>query len=296
MKRFLEVFSLFSLLALIASCNKDDGSSAIPPRDYAEQYVVEEAAIEEYLKTHYIASVDDEFNIVIDELPELGDEVSIWDQTEYPLQNKAVTLDGVNFTLYYLRLNEGIGESPTRGDNVRIAYRGMRLNGVEFDYDPFPQNFIGLPSTISGWREIIPLFKSGEYIDIPNNPNPATYENFGAGVMFLPSAYGYYESARVNIPSYSPLVFSFKLYDVEYTDLDSDGVLNINETENGIDVRDYDTDGDGIPNYIDGDDDNDGYSTKLEITVPQTSQVYDFEDIPTCEGGTVKKHLDASCF
>lgn len=296
MNRFLKAFSLLLIVVFAASCKKDDGVNIPPPRDYAEQYVVEKAAIEEYLQTHYIASVDEDFNIELREMSALGDEVSIWDQTEYPLLGKDVTLDGVSFTLYYLVLQEGTGESPTRADNVRVAYRGTTLAGTQFDYDPFPQQYTQLPRTILGWQEIIPLFKTGTYVDVPDSPEPPYFEDFGAGVMFLPSAYGYYESAQVNIPSYSPLIFTFKLYDLQYTDADNDGILNKDETENGIDIFDYDTDGDGVPNYLDIDDDGDGYSTRLEITISGTNNVYDFEDIPACDGGTVKKHLDPNCF
>lgn len=296
MNRFLKAFSLLLLTTFFIACNKDDGASIAPPRPYDEQYAVEKPEIENYLKTHYIASVDEDFNIDLQEIPTDGNQVSIWDQTEYPLQSKAVTLDDVPFTLYYLVLQEGVGESPTRADRVRTAYRGTTLDGTQFDYNPYPETYPSLAETILGWQEIIPLFKTGTYVDIPDSPDPAHFEDYGAGVMFLPSAYGYYERAQVNIPAYSPLIFSFKLYDLQYVDTDGDGILNKDETENGIDIRDYDTDGDDVPNYRDIDDDGDGYSTRLEITIPGTNDVYDFDAIPTCDGGTVKKHLDPSCF
>ena len=50
-------------------------------------------------------------------------------------------------------------------------------------------------------------------------------------------------------------------------DLDCDGVLNVDEDLNGnSDYTDDDTDGDGIPNYLDKDDDNDGILTIFEDT------------------------------
>ncbi|NDI97482.1 FKBP-type peptidylprolyl isomerase [Flavobacterium sp. LaA7.5] len=296
MNRFLKVFSLLLLITFFNACKKDDGASIAPPRPYDEQYAVEKPEIENYLKTHYIASVDEDFNIDLQEIPADGDQVSIWDQTEYPLQSKVVTLDNVPFTLYYLVLQQGVGESPTRADRVRTAYRGTTLDGTQFDYNPYPETYPSLAETILGWQEIIPLFNTGTYVDIPNSPDPAYFEDYGAGVMFLPSAYGYYERAQINIPAYSPLIFSFKLYDLQYVDSDGDGILNKDETENGIDINDYDTDGDETPNYLDIDDDGDGYSTRLEITIPGTNDIYDFEDIPACNGGTIKKHLDPNCF
>jgi hypothetical protein len=70
-----------------------------------------------------------------------------------------------------------------------------------------------------------------------------------------------------------------------------DGVLDFNEDINGDGyVRDFrnttlypnapvnpdDTDKDGVPDFIDIDDDGDGYTTKLEITKPTTEFGGDF--------------------
>lgn len=294
MKRCLMALSLLSL-AFLGSCKKDDDTSLAPPRDYGEQYVTDKADLENYLNTHYIVSVDEDFTIVIDSITEDNPQTSIWDQTEYPLMTKVVTFEEVDHTLYYLVLNEGVGENPTKYDQVKVAYRGWRLDDVQFDYNPYPENFNSLFGLITGWQEIIPLFKTGVYNDIPGDPNPANFTDYGAGVMFLPSAFGYYDSAQVNIPSYSPLVFSFKLYDMNIFDSDGDGIPNRYEIdpEDG-DILTYDTDGDGYPNYLDADDDNDGYPTRDEITIPGTDEVYDFENIPTCSTG-VKLHLDSAC-
>ncbi|GGB72954.1 hypothetical protein GCM10007424_11130 [Flavobacterium suaedae] len=296
MNRNFKVLSLLIAFVLItAGCKKDDGASIEPPRDYGEQYAVEKPEIEDYLKTHYIASVDAEFNVVVEEIPDGSDEVSIWDQTDYPLQSKVATYADVAHTLYYIVFQEGVGESPTRADNVFAAYRGFRLDGTQFDYNPYPDTFSSLAATIRGWQEIIPLFKGGEYVDNPDSPDPAHFENYGAGMMFLPSAYGYYNTSQTNIPPYSPIIFTFNLYDVRFIDTDGDGILNRYETEEGIDIKDYDTDGDGTPNYLDTDDDGDGHSTRTEITDPLTGEPYSFDEIPTCEGGTIKKHLDPNC-
>ena len=61
-----------------------------------------------------------------------------------------------------------------------------------------------LESVVAGWGEIIPLFKTGTF-DTSAGPNPSTFSNFGAGVMFLPSGLAYYEQMPSSlIPSYSP--------------------------------------------------------------------------------------------
>lgn len=294
MKRYLKVLCLLSFVAF-AACKKDDDTSIAPPRDYAVQYGTEKPMIEDYLKTHYI-TVDADMNVAIFDLPDDGSQTSIWDQQEYPLQHKMVTYSGVEYTVYYLSFFEGVGEAPSRYDNVLVSYRGWLLDGSQFDYLPYPQNFSSLYGTIQGWQEIIPLFKEGVFDSTPS-PDPVQFTDYGAGVMFLPSALGYYDLTRVGIPSYSPLVFSFKLFDMETADDDNDGLPNKYETEPGIlELIDYDTDGDGTPNYQDVDDDNDGYSTRDEITIPGTNpeEVYDFDAIPTCTTGK-KRHIDPSC-
>jgi hypothetical protein len=55
-----------------------------------------------------------------------------------------------------------------------------------------------------------------------------------------------------------------------------------------------------VPNYLDTDDDGDGYTTKREREIETTpegepAEYYDFEDIPTCPGGSLKRHLDPAC-
>jgi FKBP-type peptidyl-prolyl cis-trans isomerase FkpA len=305
MKRFIKAFTLVLLTVLSVSCRRDDDTT-VQLRDYTEQYAIEKAAIEQYLQSHYIVSVDADYNVVIDSITDSGTQTSIWDQTTYPLQHKEVqSLNEDNtplYTLYYIMLNQGTGDQPTRADNVVVSYRGTLLDGTQFDYTPFPSTSFPLNSTIEAWQEIIPLFKAGEYIDIPGSPDPATYQNFGAGIMFLPSGLGYYNQTRSSLtPAYASMIFSFKLFSVEYLDTDGDGVLNRYETDGVTDIAHYDTDGDGTPNYLDTDDDGDGYSTATEIRIPNTgtgnnnpAQYYEFDDIPTCESG-IKRHLDPSC-
>jgi uncharacterized membrane protein len=299
-------FGLIALITFFASCKKDDSNAVAPPRDYTVQYASEKDSIEKYLKNHYIVSVDADYNVVFDSIDNPDTQVSIWDQTEYPLQNKIVTstieTNTVNYTVYYLVFNQGVGDAPTRADNVLIAYRGTTFDEVQFDYAPFPTQTFSLASTIEGWQGIIPLFKSGTYIDIPNSPDPATYQDYGAGAMFLPSGLAYYNSPTSSlISAYEPLIFTFKLYKTEYVDSDLDGLLNKYEVGPDGDLNSLDTDGDGIFNYLDTDDDGDGYLTKLEITIPGTgtslsnpAQYYSFDDIPTCDSG-IKRHLDATC-
>jgi len=297
MNRFLKALGLVVLIAFFASCHKDD-NSVTPPRDYGVQYNADKDTLETYLKNHYIASVDADYNIAFADITNTATQTSIWDQKVYPLQNKKVTSNEVEYTVYYMVLREGVGQSPTRADNILVSYRGILTDKkiTQFDYQPFPQAASSLATTIEGWQEIIPLFKTGTYTDIPDNPNPAKYDDYGAGVMFLPSGLAYFnESPSGLVGAYACMIFNFKLYALEYTDLDSDGILNKDETVPGVDIKDYDTDGDDIANYLDADDDGDNYPTLYEIRMPGTTTPYPFEDIPLCSGGTLKRHLDPNC-
>ena len=99
---------------------------------------------------------------------------------------------------------------------------------------------------------------------------------------------------------------NFKLYEI--TSLDTDGIPNYLEDLNGDGymrvlatgvINPDDTDGDGIPDFLDVDDDGDGISTKKEIT-DANGVVYPFAAIPSCDGNTtnparIKKHLDKNC-
>lgn len=296
MKRFLQASALLAVTVIFTGCKKDDNTDIAPPRDPALQYATEKVAIEDYLNTHYI-EVDADFNVTFGETNSTTHPISIMDQTQYPIQYKMVTHNNVEYKVYYIMFRQGVDNQPTRADNVLTAYKGMLMTteAKVFDESPFPQNFSLLSSTIEGWQQIIPLFKAGT-IASGNPQDPATFQDYGAGVMFLPSALGYYNYGQTGIPAYSSLIFSFKLYRAQYLDTDRDGILNKDEKGEFDDIKDNDTDGDGRPDYLDVDDDGDGIYTSDEIGYNGTTPV-DFNSIPDCSGGTssTKKHLDPSC-
>ncbi|WP_343695298.1 FKBP-type peptidyl-prolyl cis-trans isomerase [Flavobacterium sp.] len=294
MNKFKYYFILLLASIAIVSCNKDnDDPETVPLRDYKEQYAADNDSIVKYLKTNYIKSVSADFDIVIEKIPAGGSQVSIMDQTTYPLQTREVYNHDVTYKVYYLTLNKGVGLSPLNTDRVNVAYTGSLLNGTVFDSSysvsrSFELYMYSSQSVIDGWGEIFPQFKTGT-ANAASPDGTITYKDYGAGVMFLPSGLGYYGNGIDNIPAYSPLVFSFKLFDLQRLDHDGDGVLDIDEDLNRdgyiYDFRDTaryptppatmvadDTDKDGIPDYVDTDDDGDGFSTYYEVTKP-TNQV-----------------------
>ena len=257
----------------MGACNKEDDPEPTPIRDYATQYSADMDAIKKYLKTHSY-TVDANQNVTFTIVPELSAS-SIWgsDAANHKPEvlELSVDLHNITYTVYYLKLTEGTGNKPCNYDSVLAAYKGELMDGTDtqaatvFDQNQDPQSYFNLATTIKGWQEIFPKFKTGTYASNPDGT--ISYSNFGAGVMFLPSGLAYYSNATTNIPSYSPLIFSFKLYEIQRNDHDLDGIYSYLEDVNGDGYlrNTDDTDGDGTPNFLDVDDDGDSYLTKNEI-------------------------------
>ena len=306
MNKFKYFFILLVAGSSLISCNKNDDNQDVEPiRDFAVQYATDKATIEGYLNTHYIVVTEsagntEDMDVVIDSIEDAATQVPIMSYkanvgtATFPqLKSKNIDLDGITYELYYLVLREGTGESPMNTDGVLASYSGSYLSDVAktdknpayvsttfFEQLKYPQSVFDLTGVIRGWSEIFPQFKTGTASGNANGT--ITYTDFGAGVMFLPSGLGYY-TGNNSIPAYRPLVFSFKLYQIQRLDHDADGILDLNEDINGdgyihdfrnttlypnAPVNPDDTDGDGIPDFIDVDDDGDSYTTKLEITKP----------------------------
>ena len=337
MNKFKYYFILLITAVSLFSCSKNDNTDTIdPPIAYAVQYPIDIAVIEDYLKTNYITVVNhpgfaDDQDVTFTKIPAGGNQPSIWsykDQVTFPkLLSRDVSLHDITYKLYYLVLREGVGTSPSNVDDLLISYKGdylqqvtvsnvTTLTATQFTDVKFPQSMLNLypkpelnlQGTVTGWSEALPQFKTGTYTSNPDGT--ISYNDFGAGVMFIPSGLGYYSYGAGPIPAYAPLVFSFKLYEIQRTDQDRDGIPSYQEDLNGdgymYDFRNTanypttpavnldDTDGDGIPNFVDIDDDGDKYSTKLEIKNPTTGLPYPFAAIPTCTSGK-KNYLDATC-
>ena len=317
MNKFKYYFILLITTISLFSCSKNDTPAVEPLRDYAVQYATDNTDIEEYLKTNYITvknhtGYTDDQDVTITKIPTGGTQKSIWDQTDYELKSRNVSLHDITYKMYYLVLRTGTGIAPCNVDGVLTAYKGEYLESITtsgvttltstpFEEVKYPQSFLSLFSTITGWGEIFPQFKTGTYTS--NIDGTVTYNDFGAGIMFIPSGLAYYASGSGIIPAYAPLVFSFKLFEINRLDQDLDGIPSYLEDLNGDGymrtlatgvVNPDDTDGDGIPNFIDVDDDGDNYTTKLEIKNPATGLPYPFADIPSCTSGK-KNYLDITC-
>jgi hypothetical protein len=336
MNKFKYYFILLITMVTFFSCSKNNTPDIAPPRDYAVQYATDNTDIEEYLKTYYITVTDhpgmaDDQDVTFTKIPEGGTQPSIYSYlgaSSYPRLmvrevSKDLLIHNVAYKIYYLVLRPGSGQSPTNVDGVLASYHGEYLertsittNGVTttplsstfFEELKNPQSFFSLNTTVTGWSEIFPQFKTGTYSS--NADGTVSHTDFGAGVMFIPSGLGYFNYGSGLIPAYAPLVFSFKLYEIQRLDQDNDGIPSYLEDIKGDNyLYDYrnttnyssstsknlnDTDGDTIPDYLDVDDDGDGYTTKLEIKNPATGIAFPFANIPTCTSAK-KNYLDSTC-
>ncbi len=322
MNTFFKAILLITLSISIVSCTKSDNTT-VSLRDYTEQYDKDIKLIEKFLQTHYIEVINhpgftDDQDVTYLEIPEGGSQTSIWNSPDL-VTDFTVDQNDITYKVYYLKLRQGSGatsKSPCNVDKVLTAYRGEylytvketvgdvevdRLKHVQFEESINPQTYFNLTSVIKGWSEVFPKFKTGTYA--ANVDGTITFNDFGAGVMFLPSGLAYYANSTASIPAYSPLVFSFKLYEIQRNDQDGDGIDSYLEDINGDGyvrilgsgvVNPDDTDGDEIPDFLDIDDDADTFKTKIEILNPLTGDAYPFADIPLCSDNK-KKHLSTVC-
>lgn len=266
-----------ALVMIFISCGDDDGpNTTFELRDRAEQQAADRDSLMDYLSTHYYNSslfesgsnhrIDD---IIINELPE-GETVPDGKTLLLDaIETRTTVFDETDYEYYFLRLNQGGGESPNFTDRVRVRYEGfLEVDGEVFDgvATPIdlPMQGIGFSGgVIRGWQLIIPEFNAANSFSLNNGI--VEYDDYGLGIMFIPSGLAYFAGSQNGIPSYSNLIFKFELLQYEVDDHDNDGIPSYIEDYNmNLDVNDEDTDEDEIPDYFDVDDDGDGVLTIFE--------------------------------
>ena len=261
---------LFSLF-IILSCKKDDEELAPVANEYSEQVVNDNILLENFLKSHFYNYEDFESNL--DSIVKIKiDSISGINQNKTSLYDQVKTKDisiidannlPVNHTLYYIIAKQGIKKNkPSIVDSVFVNYEGKLLNGFVFDQRSQPVWF-DLSNVIQGFRYGLEEFSPGNYQ--LNSDGTVLFNDFGQGLIFMPSGLGYFSNSQTSIPAYSPLVFQVSLFTLNVTDHDSDGINSIDEDIDGNgDPMNDDSDGNSIPNLYDNDDDGDGIPTKEE--------------------------------
>lgn len=319
MKRRFFLFTAF--LLVLASCNNDDGINAevIPPRMLDEQAAEDDASIRAYLQTHFYnyeefenPPADFDFKIRIDTL-------DADNQGKTPLIEQVETVevvvrgeefnleqDSVTHNLYVLKVNpeEASGPSPSVADSVYVRYKGSLLDGRTFDgavNTPVWFDLAAIQGPLQGARgfsEGVAQLNSGG--DVSENPDGTiSVENYGIGLIIMPSGLGYYNESRSSIPAYSPLMFEIDLYAMNVTDHDRDGINSIDEDLNGNgylydDNTDIQAERDSNAfsqrvNFLDDDDDQDGILTIDEIIINEDGTI----TFPDSDNDGVVDYLDA---
>ena len=307
MKRF---FLLLGMSILVASCGDDDGPGGIQvaTTTLAEQIVEDDAAILDYLDTHFynyeeFQNPPENFNFRVridsitgdnsDKIP-LSQQVSSAvinvssNETTFPLPEEETD---VLHTYYFLQIREGQGPSPTIGDSTLVKYEGQLLNGFVFDDSA---DFVWFPlyDSVRGFANSMAQMKGGTPEGIVINPDGTSQiTDSGMGLMIIPSGLAYFNRPREGsqIPLFAPLVFTFELgLTVEDTDTDNDGIPNMEEDLDGDGfLFDDNTDLEGeierrlriaFPNFRDPDDDGDGVLTRDEISDENGNIIFPYPD------------------
>lgn len=321
MKNIIKTLSITLVAVFLSNCKSNDDNTAPTIRDRQEVYNENISQIETYLKTHKMVVVD-EYNISFEEVEE-GSNESIWNSQTFPLQQTMVkndtrennsvsgsSTDIVDYKIYYIVLNQGSGEHPRTYDNVYTIYSGYTLQNEMFDkntngfWSSFPKfgSEAIYTELVSGYRQALTLVKPAASITI--NPD-GTFTAQGAGrvVAFIPSGLAYFNSSRPRLGSYKPLIFDITLLTKKEVDHDGDGLLTkYEDVDQDGNIWNDDTDSDKKPNFLDTDDDADGQLTRKEISYQTTdadgnttTELYTIDEIPSCAGGTLPKHLDPTC-
>jgi FKBP-type peptidyl-prolyl cis-trans isomerase FkpA len=322
--RFFKIVLVLSICtAFLVACKKDDLPPEIPPpAPFNEQEPKDFEALVKFLK-EYSMKVTDDFDVTFEKIPtqNTNNLVSIYDKYKTELEKpKEVLIGGYSHKFFYISFKEGSNLAPTRVDQIFVSYKGFLLNNTIFDQQNQALFDLFSEIKVQGWREVLPKFKTGS--PTQNSDGTTTYDGYGAGVMFIPSSLAYYNRGSDGIPAYAPLIFSFKLFQLNYLDQDGDGILSKNEDINSDGLfNNDDTDEDGIQNFLDADDDGDNYLTKAECKFTYIDNgvtkigYYPFEGtkdddiltpideskgVPDCSGKFAgdrkRRYLDKSCY
>lgn len=289
-------------LGVVFSCKKDDDPlpPPTPPRDRGEEAIRAQAEIEEFLETHFYNYEEyqadpDNFKIRFDTIAgDNANKIPLKDQVTFKMVQDVVD-ESVTYKLYYLVVRQGGGEKPNFSDITTNTYDGRLLNLELFDSSVVPVQFNlvdngSSPGIIRGLQQAIIEFNVATEI-ISNPDGSITAENFGIGAVFIPSGLGYFQyPPSGNLDPYDQLIFSFELLATKETDYDDDGIPSHMEDLNGNGyLMDDDTDGNGVPNYLDNDDDGDGRLTKYEIEIIDGEITF-----PDTNGNGIPDYLDPS--
>ncbi len=125
--------------------------------------------------------------------PHINKEKGIAFLAENKTKPSVITTDS---GLQYEILAKGNGPSPSLSSSVKVHYRGVNIDGEEFDTSYNRQKPVSFPlnQVIAGWTEGIQLMSPG-----------AKYR------FFIPPELAYGEAGYANIPPSATLIFDVEL-------------------------------------------------------------------------------------
>ena len=306
-------------MAIVWSCKKNDEEEdliVVPPQSLAETAAEDDAEIREFLQTHFYnyeefdsPPADFDYKIKLDTIA--GDNanktplIDLMASKEVSGSSNAFGLEESETVLhkyYYLEAREGSGPSPSIADSTYVRYEGSLLDGAVFDGSISSPVWFDLaqiqgPGAARGFAEAMSNFKTGG--DIVVNPDGTfIVEDYGVGLMVMPSGLAYFNVSRGTIPVYAPLIFTIDLFAMNDTDHDRDGIPSFMEdvdmdgylyNDNTDEEQEKEFFGTLFANFLDADDDGDGIGTIDEIDIDEEGNVT-FRDT---DGDGIKDHLDS---
>lgn len=193
------VFLLVVILGVF-SCKKEE-----TPHDAKKQALDDDKAIITYLETHYLNKKDNTLRTISKgETPIKTD-----------IKTKTIKEDNIDYKLYYLSLQEGVGSNPKITDSVYIGYSGMLLDSTVFDSGSKAIWFDFQKSFVKGFKQGVTYIKSGT--KVVNEDESFYFKDTGKAYIFMPSGLGYGNVQRSGIPKNSPLIFKINLQAINPT-------------------------------------------------------------------------------
>jgi FKBP-type peptidyl-prolyl cis-trans isomerase len=130
-------------------------------------------------------------------MPALADDNDAGLQYWNGIDKEAITTSS---GLQYKILVQGKGRKPTARNTVKVHYRGLLLNGMQFDssYSEDEPVSLSLKRVIKGWTEGIQLMPSGSVF-----------------VFLIPPELAYGEKGSDPIPPNATLIFVVELFGIK---------------------------------------------------------------------------------
>ncbi|WP_410881102.1 hypothetical protein [Myroides sp. DW712] len=235
----------------------------------------------------------------------------------------AKSADTVKYKIYYLVLNEGAGNTSSPIDSIFVKRNNFTLKNekVASLNHPNTGGFYSFPTTIAelrgtataplrmytGERQVLRFVKTALEAGI-NPDGTISFDESTAGriIAFIPAGVGQFSSGYSTLKAYQPYITDLTLVSAFERDHDLDGIPSKYEVKpekigTELTVHDYfelDTNNNGVPNFLDVDDDGDGVPTRIELQYKDANgkikhYSYDAPELKSCSG--TPRYLDAAC-